>query len=58
MSAPAPHPELAREIKERLLRAREELDEARRIAPNSYGHGYEAGVLDAYTAVLDLLGAE
>jgi hypothetical protein len=22
----------------------------------SYGQGYEAGVLDAYTAILDLLG--
>jgi hypothetical protein len=56
MRAPSLRGNLLRECKARILRAREELDEARKIAPNSYGHGYEAGCLDAYTAILDLLG--
>jgi hypothetical protein len=56
MKARSLHGDLLRECNERIRRAREELDEARKIGPNSYGQGYEAGVLDAYTAILDLLG--
>lgn len=58
MNTPSLRDDLRRECKERILRAREELDEARMEAPNSYGQGYEAGCLDAYTAILDLLGEE
>lgn len=43
------------EMQFRIARARREMDAARKVAPGGYGHGYEAGSLDAYTQVLDFL---
>ena len=47
--------ELAVRLMDRMARVREELEEARKLAPNSYGHGYEAGALDTYSQILDLI---
>jgi len=40
-----------------LTRSREDWEEGHRIAPNSYGAGYDRGQFDAFMVIRDLIEA-
>jgi len=45
------------ELDNEIARSREDWEEGHRLAPNSYGAGYDRGQLDAFMGIRDLIKA-
>ena len=58
MSASRTIIDLRARLDDAIISARQEAKDSRKIAPNSFGHGYDQGFFDALKMVLNTINGE